>query len=178
MDPATRCTAARQLFGLSYCKAGQLQAPCSRFKEDREPCPTNPRADTGYFLFLAPSHKKERLRCLRSGGTLQLVRLVSPNHQTKPYPSCACAGRKIQLEEPLNLGTEQPAVVGVAIVRGHKRGTKFFHRRCHTLQGVRPNCVGRKKPDLGFGVIAAFWLDHGTNVKNAEPALLAKPRKP
>jgi hypothetical protein len=55
---ATRWTAARQLFGLSYYKAGQLQAPCSAFEEDLEPHPTNPRACAGYFLILALSHKK------------------------------------------------------------------------------------------------------------------------
>jgi len=53
MDLATRCTAARQLFGLSYCKAGQLQAPCTAFEEDPEPRPTNPRARCGHFLILA-----------------------------------------------------------------------------------------------------------------------------
>ena len=41
MGMATRCTAARQLFGLFYYKAGQLQAPCLAFEEDPEPRPTN-----------------------------------------------------------------------------------------------------------------------------------------
>jgi hypothetical protein len=53
MDLATRWTAARQLFGLSYYKAGQLQAPCSPFEEDPEPRPTSPRARSAYFLVVA-----------------------------------------------------------------------------------------------------------------------------
>jgi hypothetical protein len=53
MDVATRWTAARQFFGLSYYKAGQLQVPCSAFEEDPEPRPTNPRPAPGYFLSLA-----------------------------------------------------------------------------------------------------------------------------
>src|ERR1700741_622769 len=133
-------------------------------------------------LTLITSHKKRSASaCLRSGGTLQLVRSVSPNHQTKSAATAGItgsAGNGHHLKEPLNLGTKEPAVGGVAVVGGHERGTEFLHRRRRTLKGVRPNCVGRKKPDLGFGVIAPFWLDHGTNVKNAEPALLAKPGKP
>jgi hypothetical protein len=42
IDMATRWTAARQLFGVSYNKAGQLQAPCSAVQEVPEPRPTNP----------------------------------------------------------------------------------------------------------------------------------------
>jgi hypothetical protein len=53
MDLATLWTAARQLFGLSYYKAGQLLAPCSAFEEDPEPRPTNPRARSGCFLIFA-----------------------------------------------------------------------------------------------------------------------------
>src|ERR1700747_2732268 len=109
-----------------------------------------------------------------SGGTLQLVRSVSPNHQTKSAATAGITGsggNGHQLKEPLNLGAEQPAGGGVAVVGGHDRGSEFLDRRCRTLKGVRPNCVGRKKPDLGFGIIAPFWLDHGTDVKNAEPAL-------
>jgi hypothetical protein len=53
MGMATRCAAVRQLFGPSYYKAGQLQAPCSAFKEDPEPRPTKPRLRSGYFLILA-----------------------------------------------------------------------------------------------------------------------------
>ena len=52
MELATRWTVARQVFGLSYCKAGQLQALCSTFAEDPEPRPTNPRVRSGYFLIL------------------------------------------------------------------------------------------------------------------------------
>ena len=53
MELATRWTAARQIFGLSYYKAGQLPAPCSAFQEDPEPRPTNLRARSSYLLILA-----------------------------------------------------------------------------------------------------------------------------
>jgi hypothetical protein len=57
MDMATRWTAPRQRFGLSCCKAGQLQAPCLAFEEDPEPRPTNP---AGPELPLIVSHQIER----------------------------------------------------------------------------------------------------------------------
>jgi hypothetical protein len=50
MNLATRWTTARQLFGLSRYKAGQLQVPCSAVEEDPEPRPTNPRAAPGISL--------------------------------------------------------------------------------------------------------------------------------
>jgi hypothetical protein len=53
MDVAARWTAARQLFGPSYYKAGQLKVPCTAFEEDPEPRPTNPGPAAGYFLILA-----------------------------------------------------------------------------------------------------------------------------
>jgi hypothetical protein len=43
----------RPFFGLSYYKAGQLQAPCSPFKEDREPRLTNPRGPLRLFPSLS-----------------------------------------------------------------------------------------------------------------------------
>jgi hypothetical protein len=83
--------------------------------------------------------KRSASACLRSGSTLQLARLVSPNHQTKITAIADNAGNGNYLEEPLNLGTEQPAVVGVAVVRRRKAtaatGT-FFDRRRHALEGV------------------------------------------
>ena len=85
------------------------------------------------------SQKRSASACLRSGGTLQLVRLVSPNHQTKITGIADNVGNGNYLEEPLNLGTEQPAVVGVAVVRRRKTtaatGT-FLDRRRHSLEGV------------------------------------------
>jgi hypothetical protein len=52
-------------------------------------------------------HKKRSASAyLRSGGTLQLVRLVSPNHQTKIAANAGGAGNGNHLEEPLNLSTE------------------------------------------------------------------------
>jgi hypothetical protein len=66
-SPVLRRT-RRQLFGLSYYKAGQLQAPCSAFEEDPEPRPTNPRATplspylNGYGLdFWVSARETERL---------------------------------------------------------------------------------------------------------------------
>ena len=53
MDIATGCAAARQLFGLSHYKAGQLQTPCSAFEEVPEPRPTNPLARSGCYLILS-----------------------------------------------------------------------------------------------------------------------------
>jgi hypothetical protein len=59
------------------------------------------------------STKRSASACLRSGGTLQLVRLVSPNHQTKLFHRNYYRG--YALEVPLNLGSEQPAVIGFAV---------------------------------------------------------------
>jgi hypothetical protein len=64
MGMATPWTAARRLFGLSYYKAGQLQAPCSAFAEDPEPRPTNPRAPSGCLLILALLGLKPRAESL------------------------------------------------------------------------------------------------------------------
>jgi hypothetical protein len=41
LDIATRCSAARQVFGLSYYKAGQIQMPCPSFEQVLKPRPTN-----------------------------------------------------------------------------------------------------------------------------------------
>ena len=54
-------TAARQLFGLAYYKAGQLQAPCSAFEEVPEPRPTNPLARSSYYHILALIAQSGRL---------------------------------------------------------------------------------------------------------------------
>ena len=52
MDIAPRWTATRQLLGLSYYKARQLQAPCSTFEDVPEPRPTNLAPGSGYYLIL------------------------------------------------------------------------------------------------------------------------------
>ena len=49
------------------------------------------------------------------------------------------AGNGNYLEEPLNLGTEQPAMVGVAVVRRRKTtaaARTFLDRRRHSPEGV------------------------------------------
>ena len=61
----------------------------SFFEEEDE----NENDDAAKSQHQSPLTKKERLRCLRSGGTLQLVRLVSPNHQTNSFRP-ASAGRR------------------------------------------------------------------------------------
>jgi hypothetical protein len=98
-------------------------------------------ASTNHFSPLTShfSQKRSASACLRSGGTLQLVRSVSPNHQTKNAANAGSAGNGDHLEEPLNLGTEQPAMVGVAIVwRREATATAgtFFDRCGHSLERI------------------------------------------
>lgn len=74
MDMATRWTTARQLFGLSYYRAGQLQAPCSALEEVPEPRPTNPGARSGYYFIVALCAAPGWLRSdVRHRDTLPLV---------------------------------------------------------------------------------------------------------
>ena len=72
MEPATRCTAAGQLFGLSYYKAGQLQALCWPLRKIRSLAPPtlDPALAISYLsanglkpwamVLLPPSGRKKR----------------------------------------------------------------------------------------------------------------------
>ena len=71
-------------------------------------------------------------------------------------------------------------MVSVAVVWGREAASTagtFLDWCGHALKGVRPKGIGRKEPNFGLGVVAAFWLDHRTYVKHAEPPGMAEAGK-
>jgi hypothetical protein len=78
------------------------------------------------------------------------------------------------LKEPLHLGAKQPAVVLISVVRRYPIVSIFLSRCHHAFQGIRPNRIGGKEPELRPGIVTALWLDHGSDVKDAQPTAFPK----
>src|SRR5260221_11803535 len=76
-------------------------------------------------------------------------------------------GRGISLEVPLNLGANQPALVGVGVgirCRSKSAGVAtFLNRGGSAFPRIAPNRVCREYAKLRTGIIAALCLDRWTD---------------
>ncbi len=121
-------------------------------------------------------------------GTIRHLFDTNSSHQKKsPSGSCRTGktinrtqsrSRGISLEIPLNLGTNQPALVGVGVgIRGRSKSAgvaTFLNRSGSAFPRIAPNRVCREYAKLRTGIIAALWLDRWSDREYAHLSAAAQ----